>query len=191
MGSVGEEHCSPCYDAVADATSISRCVKMSVFCANFAQFRTNNRHTVPLPGISSVVIVVIFFSKREVLCFFDGRYYWAVVVCLHPFDYNLGCQRLLFAGRHDATSILCAYIVALPVELCGVVNSEEDLEYGFKWDSARIEHNFNDFSMTGCSRTHRLVSWIRVVSTRVGRKSRFNTVQSFEGTFSAPKTSST
>jgi len=134
--------------------------------------------------------MMVFFGKREMFGFFESRYDWAVVVSLHSFDDNLGGQRLLLGRWHDAASILSANIVALAVELGRVVHSEEDFQYGFEWNQIGVEYDFNDLCMTGRTGAYRLISWIWVVPTCIGRKGGFYTVQSFERTFSAPKTTS-
>ena len=163
---------------------------MGVLGTNLANFWTDNSHAVALCRIACVVVMVIGFSDGEMRWLFDGCDDVSIKQWLHFINHSSGSIALFSSCRHDATSVLSAYVVALAVELGWVVNGEEHFEEGVKRDNGGVEDDLNDFSMARGPRADWLVARVWIKSTGVGGKSGFNTMYSFEGAFRAPKASS-
>ncbi len=163
---------------------------MGVLGSYFGDFRTNHGSAVALVGVSGVVVVVLFLSDNEVCRLFERGDDGVVVDIAHVGDHGLRRSPLFLRKRHNARAVLRSDVVALSIELRGVVHSEEDFEEGFKRDNGRVKQNFNHFSMAGRTGAHGFVGGVDHVATGVGWKGGLDTVNLFVGAFNAPEASS-
>ena len=162
-----------------------------MFGTNLGDLRANNGRTVALVGVSCVVIVVLLLSDQEVDGFLQGGDNGLVVDVGHVGNHRLGRGSLFIRKRHDAGTVLRPDVVALAVELGGVVNREEDLEESFVGNDGRVELNLHHLSVAGGAAADGVVGGVRVVTAGVGGKGRLNTVNLFVGAFNAPEASAT
>ena len=99
---------------------------MGVLGTNFTDLWAYHCHAVTLPGVACVVIVMVFFSDGEMKWLFDGGDDVCIKKRLHLLNHFSGDVALFGCCWHDAASVLRADVVALAVELGGIMNGEED-----------------------------------------------------------------
>ncbi len=143
---------------------------MGVLGANLANFWAANSHAVALGWVASIVVVMIGFSDGEVRWLLDGCDDVSIKQRLHFIDHSSGNVPLFRRCWHDATSVLCANVVALTVELGWVVDGEEHFEERVKRNDGGVKDDLNDFSMAGGSRANWLVARVWIKPTSVGRE---------------------
>src|SRR5690606_39260949 len=86
-------------------------------------------------------------------------------------------------------TVLRTNVIALPIELCRVMDSEEHLQQLFVTHFAVIKHDLDRFGMTGRPGTHLLICRIRCVPTYISLCHAFHTFQKHEGPFHTPNAS--
>ena len=155
--------------------------------SDLGDFRSHDGCAVALVRVAGVVVMVLFFSDDEVGWLFERGHDGFVVHVAHVGDHGLGRGSLFLSERHDAGPILGSDVVALSVELRGVMHGEEDLEQGLKGDDGRIKLDFNHFSVTGRAGADSFVRGVDDVAAGVRRECGLNAVNLFVGTFNAPE----
>ena len=154
---------------------------------NLRNFRSHDGRAVALIRISSVVVVVLLLSNQKVEWLLNRGDNGVIVHVAHIGDHRFSRASLLLRKRHDAGPVLRPDIVALPIELGGVVDREEDLEERFVGDDAWVELDFHHLGVTGGAAADRLVGRMGVVAASVSGERRLNTVDLLVGAFNAPE----
>ena len=70
---------------------------------------------------------------------------------LQILDHSLCVRPLSLTLEKHTTAVLRTYVIALSVELCGVVGGEEDLEEDAAWDGLGVVGDAHDFGVAGAA----------------------------------------
>ncbi len=119
----------------------------------FVQLGRNNQLTIGLVGIVVVVVFVVILGREKGLKRHDLRHDRRIENFLF-FQIAFGRfgNFLLFGVvvKNNRT-VLRAHIVALAIELCGIMNLPENVQDLFVRDDVRIKLHLHDFGVTGCT----------------------------------------
>ena len=131
---------------------------------------------------------MVVLGHEEVCQWADIGHYRTGKVLGQTLDYALSVLLLPLVSIEHSTAVLRTDVVALSVQLGGIVAGEEDLKQSSPPDYLGIEAHSDYLGMTGALAAHLLVGRVVDVTARVSRNHLAHATQPLQRTLNAPET---